>query len=125
MGGDRFIEAEVQKKILVVGGGPAGCEAARVAAERGHIVTLVEASGQLGGQFRLAGMQPRRGQILDYIDWFERQLNKLGVDTRLNTPSSQKMSLNSGRMLLFLQPDPCPQRLDTNVVSRRVMYCPV
>lgn len=85
-GGDRFIEAEVRKKILVVGGGPAGCEAARVAAERGHIVTLVEASGQLGGQFRLAGMQPRRGQILDYIDWFERQLNKLGVDVRLNTP---------------------------------------
>ncbi len=85
-GGDRFIEAEVQKKILVVGGGPAGCEAARVAAERGHTVTLVEASGQLGGQFRLAGMQPRRGQILDYIDWFERQLNKLGVDVRLNTP---------------------------------------
>ena len=85
-GGDRFIETEVQKKILVVGGGPAGCEAARVAAERGHTVTLVEASGQLGGQFRLAGMQPRRGQILDYIDWFERQLNKLGVDVRLNTP---------------------------------------
>ena len=85
-GGDRFIEAEVQKKILVVGGGPAGCEAARVAAERGLTVTLVEASNQLGGQFRLAGMQPRRGQILDYIDWFERQLNKLGVDVRLNTP---------------------------------------
>lgn len=85
-GGDRFEEAEVQRKILVVGGGPAGCEAARVAAERGHSVTLVEASGQLGGQFRLAGMQPRRGQILDYIDWFERQLNKLGVDVRLNTP---------------------------------------
>ena len=85
-GGDRFIEAEIQKKILVVGGGPAGCEAARVAAERGHAVTLIEASGQLGGQFRLAGMQPRRGQILDYINWFERQLNKLGVDVRLNTP---------------------------------------
>ncbi len=85
-GGDRFVEAEDQKKILVVGGGPAGCEAARVAAERGHTVTLVEASGQLGGQFRLAGMQPRRGQILDYIDWFERQLNKLGVEVRLNTP---------------------------------------
>ncbi len=85
-GGDRFKEAEVQRKILVVGGGPAGCEAARVAAERGHTVTLVEASGQLGGQFRLAGMQPRRSQILDYIDWFERQLNKLGVDVRLNTP---------------------------------------
>ena len=85
-GGDRFTRAEVPRNVLVVGGGPAGCEAARVAAERGHEVALVEASGQLGGQFRLAGLQPRRAQILDYIDWFERQLHKLGVDLRLNTP---------------------------------------
>ncbi len=85
-GGDRFSRAETRRSILVVGGGPAGCEAARVAAERGHQVTLVEASNQLGGQFRLAGMQPRRAQILDYLDWFERQLNKLGVDMRLNSP---------------------------------------
>ena len=85
-GGDRFTKVETARKILVVGGGPAGCEAARAAAERGHRVTLVEASNQLGGQFRLAGMQPRRAQILDYLDWFERQLDRLGVDVRLNTP---------------------------------------
>ena len=85
-GGDRFEPAKNKKDVLVVGGGPAGCEAARVAAERGHKVTLVEASGQLGGQFRLAGLQPRRGQILDFIDWFERQLNRLEVDVRFNTP---------------------------------------
>ncbi len=85
-GGDRFDRAGTSRKVLVVGGGPAGCEAARVAAERGHDVTLVEAAGQLGGQFRLAGLQPRRGQILDYIDWFERQLHRLGVDVRFNTP---------------------------------------
>ena len=85
-GGDRFVKSPSNRKVLVVGGGPAGCEAARVAAERGHDVTLVEASGNLGGQFRLAGMQPRRAQILDYLAWQERQLNRLGADVQLNTP---------------------------------------
>ena len=84
LGGDRFTPAATLKKVLVVGAGPAGCEVARVAAERGHQVTVVEASGRLGGQFRLAGLQPRRAQILDYLDWFERQLEKLQVRVRYN-----------------------------------------
>jgi len=84
-GGDRFSAAGAAKKILVVGGGPAGLEAARVAAERGHRVVLVEAGSRLGGAFRLAGEQPRRGQVIDLIDWYERQLAKLKVEVRLNT----------------------------------------
>ncbi len=85
-GGDRFVAAEKPKRILVVGGGVAGMEAARVAAERGHRVTLAEASDRLGGLFRLAGQQPRRQQILDYIDWQERQLTRLQVQVMLNAP---------------------------------------
>lgn len=84
-GGDRFAPAKSPKRVLVVGGGVAGLEAARVAAERGHQVTLVEASDRLGGQFRLAGQQPRRHQIIDFIDWYERQLEKLQVNIRYNT----------------------------------------
>jgi 2,4-dienoyl-CoA reductase-like NADH-dependent reductase (Old Yellow Enzyme family)/thioredoxin reductase len=84
-GGDRFTPASKPKKVLVVGGGPAGLEAARVAAERGHRVVLAEASNRLGGNFRLAGMQPRRAQILDLIDWYERQLGKLQVEVRTNS----------------------------------------
>ncbi len=84
-GGDRFTPSERPKTVLVVGGGVAGLEAARVAAERGHRVTLVEASDRLGGQFRLAGQQPRRGQILDFLDWYERQLERLQVRVLLNT----------------------------------------
>ncbi len=84
-GGDRFEPAAVPKRVLVVGGGPAGLEAARVAAERGHQVTLAEAGPLLGGQFRLAGMQPRRSQILDLLAWYETQLTKLQVRVLLNT----------------------------------------
>ena len=85
-GGDRFTAAKTPRDILVVGGGPAGMEAARVAAERGHRVTLAEASDRLGGRFRLAGMQPRRAQILDLIEWYGTQLSRLQVRVNYNSP---------------------------------------
>jgi len=84
-GGDRFEKTDHVKTVLVVGGGPAGLEAARVAAERGHTVTLAEAGPELGGQFRLAGLQPRRAQITDLLTWYAGQLEKLGVDVRYNS----------------------------------------
>jgi len=84
--GDRPVPAERPRRVLVVGGGPGGLEAARVAAARGHRVTLAEASGELGGQFRLAGLQPRRAQILDLIAWYQGQLEKHQVEVRLNAP---------------------------------------
>ncbi|KQS82405.1 MULTISPECIES: FAD-dependent oxidoreductase [unclassified Rhizobium] len=84
-GGDRFEPVTDPQSVLVVGGGPAGLEAARVAAERGHRVILAEASDRLGGAFRLAGEQPRRAQILDLIGWYETRFAKLGVEVRLNT----------------------------------------
>jgi thioredoxin reductase len=83
-GGDRFTKSAKQQHVLVVGGGPAGLEAARASAERGHRVTLMEASEKLGGQFRLAGLQPRRAQILDLLDWYEAELKRFGVDVRFN-----------------------------------------
>ena len=84
-GGDRFTPAANPRPILVIGAGPAGLEAARVAAERGHRVTLHEAAPRIGGQFRLAGLQPRRGQILDLLGWYERQFDRLGVALHLNS----------------------------------------
>ncbi|MDQ2066273.1 FAD-dependent oxidoreductase [Xinfangfangia sp. CPCC 101601] len=84
-GGDRFAKADAPRSVLVVGAGPAGLEAARAAAEQGHKVEIVEALPVVGGQFRLAGQQPRRAQLLDLLDWYERQFTKLGVTLRLNT----------------------------------------
>jgi 2,4-dienoyl-CoA reductase-like NADH-dependent reductase (Old Yellow Enzyme family) len=84
-GGDRFTPTAKSRRVMVIGAGPAGLETARVAAERGHQVSLHEAAPQIGGQFRLAGLQPRRGQILDLMNWYESQLQKLQVRVHLNS----------------------------------------
>jgi len=85
-GGDRVEPAPAARQVLVVGAGPAGLEAARTAALRGHRVEIAEAAPQIGGQFRLAGQQPRRAQILDLLGWYEREFDRLGVALNLNTP---------------------------------------
>jgi 2,4-dienoyl-CoA reductase-like NADH-dependent reductase (Old Yellow Enzyme family) len=95
-GGDRFEPAAASRSVLVVGGGPAGLETARVAAERGHRVTLVEREEVLGGQFRLAGLQPSRGQILDLLTWYARRLDALDVDVRLGIRATAATVLAHG-----------------------------
>ena len=73
------------KKVLVVGGGPAGLEAARVAALCGHSVTLAEAADSLGGCINVAKRAPRRTGIGDITAWLESEVYRLGVDVRLGT----------------------------------------
>lgn len=67
------------KRVLVAGGGPAGLEAARVAAARGHAVTLAERSSTLGGQFLLAALPPRKEDILPFLRYAEAEVHALGV----------------------------------------------
>jgi 2,4-dienoyl-CoA reductase-like NADH-dependent reductase (Old Yellow Enzyme family)/thioredoxin reductase len=67
------------KAVVVVGAGPAGLEAARVAAERGHKVTVLEASGKAGGQILLAAKNPRRRELVGIVDWRLAELERLGV----------------------------------------------
>ncbi len=73
------------KSVVVVGAGPAGLEAARVAAERGHRVVLFEAQGQAGGQLRLAASLQRRREIIGIVDWRVAECERLGVTVRFNT----------------------------------------
>lgn len=72
------------KRVLVAGAGPAGLEAARMAAFAGHQVILCESKGATGGQLRLAAMMPKRQEMGDILPWYERQLHALGVQIRLN-----------------------------------------
>ena len=71
--------ADSARKVLVVGAGPAGLEAARVAALRGHTVTLWEAQAELGGQMRLAGLPPKCGEWQRLVDWLVGQVESHGV----------------------------------------------
>ncbi len=74
--------AEISRRVVVVGAGPGGLEAARVSAERGHTVTLLEAAAQAGGQIRLAIRNPRRKDLVGIIDWRVSELARLGVDVQ-------------------------------------------
>jgi len=74
------------KRVLVAGGGPAGMEAAHVAARRGHQVTLYEAEDELGGQFRIASLPPWKQEIAPYLKYLSRQLEQAGVKVVLGQP---------------------------------------
>jgi len=86
------------RNVVVVGGGPAGMEAARVAAERGHRVTLLEATPQLGGQLLLASRASWRRDIISIVDWRVSELEHLGVAVHYNTYAD-------GADVLALHPD--------------------
>lgn len=91
LGNETFIRTSKPKRVVVIGGGPAGLEAAWVAAARGHEVTLLEKAERLGGMIRLAEQLPGRGELADFANWraaeCERQgvTIKLGVDADVDT----------------------------------------
>ncbi|WP_426228929.1 FAD-dependent oxidoreductase [Pararhizobium sp. DWP3-4] len=72
------------RKVVVVGAGPAGLEAARVLAERGHSVEILEATGAAGGQILLAARNPRRKEMIGIVDWRLSELERLGVPIHYN-----------------------------------------
>lgn len=72
------------KKVVVIGGGIAGLEAARVAAIKGHTVTLFEKTHHLGGQINIAAMPPRKSEILRSVEYYQKILPTLNVDIHLN-----------------------------------------
>src|SRR5229473_8316229 len=86
-------KASVAKKVVVVGGGVAGLEAARVAALRGHRVVLFEKDAQLGGQVLLAALAPARADYAGIVRFLVIQVKKLGVEIRLGVEATPAMVL--------------------------------
>ena len=80
-----YAPAETKKNVWIAGGGVAGCEAAIVAAKRGHDVTLFEQSDHLGGQWCAAAVPMDKTEFSTLVVWQENQLRALGVDVHLNT----------------------------------------
>lgn len=85
---EQLTPADEAKRVVVVGGGLAGCEAARISAERGHKVTLLEQGRRLGGQLNMAVRAPGRDDFEDQIYFEENEMERLGVDVQLETEAS-------------------------------------
>ncbi|HTU52804.1 MAG TPA: NADH:flavin oxidoreductase [Acetobacteraceae bacterium] len=86
-------KAERKRRVVVVGGGPAGLEAARVSAERGHDVVLFERENSLGGQINIAAKAGWREALSGIPRWLAGQVSKLGVDVRLGVEANGAMVL--------------------------------
>lgn len=91
-------QALQSKRVVVVGGGISGCEAALIAAQRGHEVALYEASGRLGGQWNAASVPDSKAEFASFVAWQSLMLKRLGVEIHLNCKVNQDL-------LLGLKPD--------------------
>ncbi|MEM7531195.1 MAG: FAD-dependent oxidoreductase [Chloroflexota bacterium] len=89
----RHEKADERKTVVVIGGGPAGLEAARVSAERGHSVVLFEANEETGGQVNIAAKATWRAQLQEIVGWLDSEVRLLGVDVRTNTRATPDMVL--------------------------------
>jgi 2,4-dienoyl-CoA reductase (NADPH2) len=96
-----LVAARERRRVAVVGGGPAGMEAARVAASRGHEVTLFEADAGLGGQFLLAASLPGRGQLRRIVDHLAGELRHEGVRVELGAPVATGTRLSGFDAAIF------------------------
>ncbi|MCH1518381.1 MAG: NADPH-dependent 2,4-dienoyl-CoA reductase, partial [Flavobacteriaceae bacterium] len=85
-----------KKKIAVVGAGPAGLEAATVAAKRGHSVVLFEEKDEIGGQFNMAKVIPGKEEYGQTIRYYDSMLKKYGVELRLSTRAEEAALINEG-----------------------------
>jgi NADPH-dependent 2,4-dienoyl-CoA reductase/sulfur reductase-like enzyme len=79
------------KKVLIIGAGPAGLEAARVCAIRGHQVTVVDKADKIGGALTIASVPSFKKRLIRLVEWYHTQLDKLGVEIRLNAEATDSL----------------------------------
>lgn len=99
---DKFVPITEYRHVVVVGGGPAGMEAARVLAEKGYKVTLFEKKNKLGGQLNLAIKPLRKEKIQWLIDYLRNEMDRLNIDVQLNTEATVEMIKSMDPFAVFL-----------------------
>lgn len=107
--------ADRRRRVVIVGAGPAGLEAARVAGERGHDVLVFEAASRAGGQIRLTAQSPRRREMLGIVDWRLSRCEALGVHFRYNTLAEAAEVLAEQPDVIVIATGGLP---DTDVLAR-------
>jgi 2,4-dienoyl-CoA reductase-like NADH-dependent reductase (Old Yellow Enzyme family)/thioredoxin reductase len=106
---------ETARKVLVVGGGPAGMKAASVAAERGHNVTLCERTSRLGGQALLAQLLPNRSEFGQIIENLSHEMDLAGADVQLNTAVTKDYVENNEFEVVIIATGATPFRPDKDL----------
>jgi 2,4-dienoyl-CoA reductase-like NADH-dependent reductase (Old Yellow Enzyme family) len=108
-GDDAIARALTPLQVLVVGGGPAGLEAARVAALAGHAVALHERTDRLGGQLRFASANPARAEVGLAIDWWQRELERLKVVIELGSQVDRELVQRAGADVVIVATGTVPR----------------
>ena len=113
--------APTSRRVVIVGAGPAGLEAARVAGERGHVVTVLEAMPWAGGQINLARRNPRRSDLRGIVDWRLAECARLGVEIRYDTFADGDLVTSLGPDVVIVATGGQPQLPDLDEGADRVV----